>query len=70
MKLGLLVSSERKNVQKGSTLENIWTEQQYKSEDIISLCSWKTLVLVVFNISGLRESLFYMMRQQNTETLF
>jgi len=33
MKLGLLVSSKRKSVQKGSTLENIWTKQQYRSED-------------------------------------
>jgi len=31
MKLGLLVSSKRKNVQKVGTLENIWTKTQYRS---------------------------------------
>jgi len=36
MKLGLLVCSKRKSVQKGSTLKNIWTKQQYRSGDIIS----------------------------------
>jgi len=36
MKLGLFMSNKRKSVQKGSTLENIWTKQQYRSGDIIS----------------------------------